>query len=94
MGGELLEGDPALAERRGGDEVEAATAGLAGERRRQREDRPERRPEGEHGTVLPAHVAAQRAELSGFPNRLTIAAGMLPISLSTSRRDAGVGNTW
>ncbi len=30
---------------------------------------------------------------SGFPNRLTIDAGMLPMSLSTSRRVAGVGKT-
>ncbi len=30
---------------------------------------------------------------SGFPNRLTIPAGMLPMSLSISSRDAGVGKT-
>ena len=30
---------------------------------------------------------------TGFPNRLTIEAGMLPTSLSTSRRAAGVGKT-
>ena len=61
--GQLLERDPALAERRGGDEVEAAPAGLAGERPGQGEDRPERRAQGEERAVLPAHVAAQGAQL-------------------------------
>ncbi len=31
--------------------------------------------------------------MTGFPKRLTIEAGMLPTSLSTSRRAAGVGKT-
>jgi hypothetical protein len=31
--------------------------------------------------------------LTGFPNRFTIEAGMLPMSLSTSSRDAAVGKT-
>ena len=68
--GQLLERDSALAERRHGDEVEAAAAGLAGERRGQREDRPQRCPEGEDRPVLPAHVAAQRAELLGLPEQV------------------------
>ena len=40
--GDLLDRDPALAEGRRGDEVEAAATRLAGKRRRQPEDRPQR----------------------------------------------------
>ena len=48
--GELLEADASLAERRRGDEVEAAAGGLAGERAGQRQDRPDGRAEGEDGS--------------------------------------------
>ena len=70
VGGELLERDPALAERRRGHQVEAAPAGLAGQGPGQREDRPEGGAEGEDRPVLEGHVAAQRADLVAHRGRV------------------------
>ena len=49
-----------------GDDVEAAAAGLSGERRREGQDRPDRSDEDEDEAVLPGHVATEGAE----PHRL------------------------
>ena len=98
VGGQLLERDPALAERRGRDEVEAAAAGLAGQGRGQGEDRPERRAQGEDRPVLPGHVAAERAELLGLPEQVDHRRGHAPdelVHLEARRRrreDAGHGD--
>ena len=70
VGGQLLERDPALSERRGRDDVEAAAGGLAGERAGQGEDRPERAAQAEHGAVLPGDVAAHRPELVAHQRRV------------------------
>ena len=74
VGGELLERDPALAERRRGDELEAAAAGLGRERPGQRERsttgaaiRPSEAP------VLPGDRAAER--LDGGRERVAVQAG-------------------
>ena len=69
VGGQLLERDAALAERRRGDEVEAAAARLAGQGPGQGEDRPEGRAEGEDRAVLEGDVAAQRADLRADQRR-------------------------
>ncbi len=63
VGRQLLEGDAALAERRGGDQVEAAATCLARERAGEGHDRPQRDAQGEDGAVLERHVAAERAEI-------------------------------
>ena len=73
VGRQLLERDAALAERRRGDELEAAPARLAGERRR-RGRRSTTAPtiEGEDRAVLPGDVAAQRPDVRpgpALPNR-------------------------
>ena len=61
VAGQLLERDPAPADRRRGDELEAAAPRLGGERARQREDRPQADDEREERAVLVLEVAAQRA---------------------------------
>ncbi len=96
---QLLERDPALAEGRRRDEVEAAAAGLAGEGRGEGEDRPERGAEGEDRPVLEGHVAAEGAEVHGLPEEVDHRGGHAPDELvhlearPRRREDARHGRT-
>ena len=67
VGGQLLERDPPLPERRGRDDVEAAPPGLAGEGPGQGEDRPQPSEEGEEWPVLVRQEAAHRLGLDDRP---------------------------
>ena len=92
--GELLEGDPALAERRGGDEVEAARArprrrACRTGRGSTRAPRRGRRSRRTSRSCSRRACRAWRPSGSALPNRLTIDAGMLPTSVVDL--EAGLG---
>ncbi len=63
MRGQLLDRDPALAERSGCDHVQAAPARLGGERARKGDDRPQTGDEREEWAVLPRQRPAQRLDV-------------------------------